>query len=122
MPNASAGRDAATRPAASATVGYDGIAIVQSGTQDLGTATWTVMAQVAADALGFPLDKVRFDLGVSRYAPAPGPGGSQSAASVSPAVQAACLEARGQLMLLLTRDCAWPLVDVEVADMTIENG
>ena len=96
---------------------------MQSGTQDLGTGTLTVMAQVAADALGFPLDKVRFDLGDSRYPPAPGSGGgSQSAASVSPAVQAACLEARGQLMLLLTRDCAWPLVDVEVADMTIENG
>ncbi len=55
-----------SKASARATIGPDGIAVVQSGTQDLGTGTWTVMAQVAADALGFPLDKVRFELGDTR--------------------------------------------------------
>ena len=103
-------------------VGNDGIAVVRSGTQDLGTGTWTVMAQVAADALGFPLDKVRFELGDSDYPAAPGSGGSQSVASVSPAVQNACIEARSQLLLLVGRDAASPLANVAVADLTIENG
>src|SRR5205085_8543987 len=45
------------RPAsASAKILPDGTAIVRSGTQDLGTGTYTVMTQIAADALGFPVD------------------------------------------------------------------
>ena len=111
-----------SKAAARATIGVDGIAIVQCGTQDLGTGTWTVMAQVAADALGFPLDQVRFELGDSRYPPAPVSGGSQSAASVSPAVQAACIEARAQLIGLASRDAASPLANVDTADLTVENG
>ena len=55
----------------------DGTAMVASGTQDLGTGTYTVMTQVAADALGFPPENVplrarRFDAaegaGVGRLA------------------------------------------------------
>ena len=41
----------------------DGTALVQSGSQDLGTGTWTVMTQIAAATLGLPLEKVRFELG-----------------------------------------------------------
>ena len=56
----------------------------RSATHDLGTGTYTVMSQVAADAIGVPVAKVRFELGDSRLPKAPGAGGSQSAASVSP--------------------------------------
>ncbi len=66
----------------------DGTAMVASGTQDLGTGTYTVMTQVAADALGFPPDYVRFALGDSSLPKAPVSGGSQSATSVSPARRA----------------------------------
>ncbi len=111
-----------SKAAAKVTVGNDGVAFVRSGTQDLGTGTWTVMAQVAADALGFPLDKVRFELGDSTYPAAPVSGGSQSAASVSPAVQVACVEARAQLLSLAAKDAASPLANRRVDDMTIENG
>ena len=41
----------------------DGRAVVSSATQDIGTGTYTVMTQVAADALGLPLEQVRFTLG-----------------------------------------------------------
>ena len=61
----------------------------RSGTQDLGTGTYTVMTQVAADALGLPVEQVRFELGDTRLPEAPVSGGSQTAASVGPAVQAA---------------------------------
>lgn len=78
----------------------DGTAMVASGTQDLGTATYTIITQIAADSLGFPIDYVRFALSDSSLPKAPVSGGSQSAASVSPAVQAASMQARDQLMAL----------------------
>jgi len=64
--------------------------VVQTGTQDLGTGTYTVMSQVAADALGVPLQRIRFELGDSSLPPAPVSGGSSTVPSVAPAVQAAC--------------------------------
>ena len=75
----------------------DGTVLVQSGTQDLGTGTYTVMAQLAADALKMPLHRVRFELGDSEFPKAPVSGGSQSAASVGSAVLAAVDSAKGRL-------------------------
>jgi xanthine dehydrogenase YagR molybdenum-binding subunit len=84
----------------------DGTAMVASGTQDLGTGTYTVMTQVCADALGFPPEKIHFALGDSSLPQAPGSGGSQSAASVSPAVHDACMQVRSRL--ISHRQCmAW---------------
>lgn len=80
----------------------DGTALVQSGTQDIGTGTYTIMAQVAAQELGLPLERVRAELGDSTMPAAPVSGGSQSAASVTPAVQAAARAARVKLIRRLT--------------------
>ncbi len=74
----------------------DGTAMVASGTQDIGTGTYTVMTQVAADALGFAPENIHFALGDSSLPKAPVSGGSQSAASVSPAVREAANEARAR--------------------------
>jgi len=68
----------------------DGQVVVQCATQDIGTGTYTVMTQVASDALGIPISRIRFELGDSRLPPAPVSGGSQTVASVAPSVQAAC--------------------------------
>lgn len=68
----------------------DGSVVVQSGTQDIGTGTYTVMSQVAADTLGVNMSRVRFELGDTRLPPAPVSGGSSTAPSVAPAVKAAC--------------------------------
>jgi len=87
----------------------DGTAVVQSGSQDLGTGTYTVMTQVAADAIGLPIERVRFELGDSRMPKAPVSGGSQSVASVSPAVLAAGLAARSKLIDLAIADAKSPL-------------
>ena len=78
----------------------DGNAIVESGTQDIGTGTYTIMQQVAADALGLPLERVRSELGDSAMPDSPVSGGSQSAASVMPAVAAAARAAREELVRL----------------------
>ncbi|HEY1999806.1 xanthine dehydrogenase family protein molybdopterin-binding subunit [Paraburkholderia sp.] len=100
----------------------DGTAMVASGTQELGTGTYTVMTQVAADALGFHPDKIHFALGDSSLPQAPGSGGSQSAASVSPAVHDACIQARNQLIALAQADSASPVYGLDVTDLTIDNG
>ncbi|HEY4040759.1 MAG TPA: xanthine dehydrogenase family protein molybdopterin-binding subunit [Rhodopila sp.] len=67
-----------------------GNVVVQCGTQDIGTGTYTVMTQVASDVLGVPLQRIRFELGDSDLPPAPVSGGSMTVASVAPSVQAAC--------------------------------
>ena len=64
----------------------DGRALVQSGATDLGTGTYTVMTQVAADTLGLTPDKVRFELGDSRLPTAPNSGGSVAGGTVSSSV------------------------------------
>jgi xanthine dehydrogenase YagR molybdenum-binding subunit len=100
----------------------DGTAMVASGTQDLGTGTYTVMTQVCADALGFPPEKIHFALGDSSLPQAPGSGGSQSAASVSPAVHDACMQVRSRLLSLAVADNASPVHGMDLADVSVENG
>ena len=64
----------------------DGAVKVSSASQDIGTGTYTIMAQTAADALGVPVGKITVEIGDSNLPPANYSGGSQTAASVNPAV------------------------------------
>ena len=75
----------------------DGTFLVQAGTQDLGTGTYTIMIQTAAASLGVPVDRVRAELGDTDYPEAPVSGGSTTAASVMPAVQMAAESLRARL-------------------------
>jgi xanthine dehydrogenase YagR molybdenum-binding subunit len=72
----------------------DGTAEVTSAASDMGPGTWTSMTQVAADALGMPIERVKLTLGDSRMPKTPPHGGSMTMASVGSAVQAACRRAR----------------------------
>ena len=83
--------------AARVRVGANGTALVQVGTQDLGTGTYTVMSQIAADTLGIPVERIQFELGDSAFPHAPVSGGSMTVASVGPAVKAACEAVRAKL-------------------------
>jgi xanthine dehydrogenase YagR molybdenum-binding subunit len=122
------GMAAATYPAnrqaasARARMTADGRIIVQSGTQDLGTGTYTVMTQIAAEALGFPMDRVTFELGDSALPEAPVSGGSQSVASVAPAVQAAALALREKLVAMAVADESSPVRGMAPEHIVIENG
>ena len=82
---------------AKATAKPDGTFLIQAGTQDLGTGTYTVMTQLAADALEVPIDKVRFELGDSALPEAPVSGGSMTVGSVGPAVVEACTQLKAKL-------------------------
>jgi xanthine dehydrogenase YagR molybdenum-binding subunit len=79
-------------------VGANGTALIQSGTQDIGTGTYTVMSQIAADTLGMKVDRIQFELGDSNFPHAPVSGGSMTVASVGPAVLAACEAMRDKLL------------------------
>jgi xanthine dehydrogenase YagR molybdenum-binding subunit len=107
---------------ARASITADGQVIVQSGTQELGTGTYTVMTQVAADALGYPPERIRFELGDSDLPEAPVSGGSQSVASVAPAVHAAASALRERLIDLALADSASPVYGASRADIIIESG
>jgi xanthine dehydrogenase YagR molybdenum-binding subunit len=72
----------------------DGTAEVMSASSDMGPGTWTSMTQVAAEALGLPIERVKFTLGDTQLPRAPIHGGSMTMASVGSAVQAACRKAR----------------------------
>jgi xanthine dehydrogenase YagR molybdenum-binding subunit len=72
----------------------NGTAEVTSAASDMGPGTWTSMTQVAAEALGLPIERVKFILGDTRLPKAPVHGGSMTMASVGSAVQAACRRAR----------------------------
>ncbi|MBX9695111.1 MAG: molybdopterin-dependent oxidoreductase, partial [Cyanobacteria bacterium] len=71
----------------------DGSATVCSGTQDIGTGTYTIATQIAADALGLPISKVHFSLGDTDFPEAPLSGGSMTAASAGSAVLEVCQSA-----------------------------
>ncbi|GAA3996048.1 xanthine dehydrogenase family protein molybdopterin-binding subunit [Hymenobacter fastidiosus] len=100
----------------------DGHAVVQSGATDLGTGTYTVMTQVAADALGVTPDKIRFELGDTRLPTAPNSGGSVAAGTVSSAVYMAAQDVWQKLIRLATQDKKSPLFRARPADVAVEQG
>ena len=64
----------------------DGTARVSCATQDVGTGTYTVFAQVVSDRTGISVDKIRVVLGDSSLVPGPTSGGSTATATVLPAI------------------------------------
>lgn len=64
---------------------------------DIGTGTYTILTQVAAEALDLPLDRVRVELGRSDYPLSAGSGGSFGASNSSTAVHRACVALREKL-------------------------
>jgi xanthine dehydrogenase YagR molybdenum-binding subunit len=97
-------------------------AIVQSATHEIGTGTYTVMAQVAADALTLAPEQVRFELGDSRMPQSPVSGGSMTSASTGSAVYETCLAARQKLIELAVADRASPLFGARVEDVVAADG
>jgi xanthine dehydrogenase YagR molybdenum-binding subunit len=71
---------------AAVTLRDDGTARVACGTQDIGTGTYTVMAQMAAERLGLPLSRIEVVLGDTRLPAGPVSGGSMATGSLVPAV------------------------------------
>jgi xanthine dehydrogenase YagR molybdenum-binding subunit len=107
---------------ARAALGLDGVAVVRSAATDIGPGTYTVMTQVAADALGLPLERVRFELGDAAMPPAPLQGGSGLTAALGNAVHAACRQLLQAFVELAATSPASPLHGRAVRDVTVADG
>src|SRR6202035_52647 len=94
----------AARFSADATVQLrdDGTARVACATQDIGTGTYTILAQLASQKAGVPLDKVEVALGDTSLPAGPLSGGSVVTGSLVPAVFAAADNAIGSLLTIAT--------------------
>ena len=107
---------------AKATLFADGHAEILCGTQDIGTGTYTIMTQIAADAFGLPVEKVKVKLGDSDYPKGAQSGGSQVTASVGPAIRAAALGVVSKLVNIAVADQNSPLHGYKEQDIMADNG
>lgn len=114
----------ANRSAAMAVCQYlpNGRGYVGCGSQDLGTGTYTIMADTAATYFGLDPHMVDAELGDSTLPKAPVSGGSQSAASIGPAIQAAAMQAKLKLCELAVDDAGSPLHGLKAADLDAKDG
>jgi xanthine dehydrogenase YagR molybdenum-binding subunit len=74
-------------------IAADGSVIMRVGTQDIGTGQRTLVAMVAADALGLQPSQVTPEIGDTQYGVSGGSGGSTTAASTTPGIRIAALKA-----------------------------
>ncbi len=86
------------KASAKARIDTEGKLTVSSATTDIGTGTYTVMTQIAAQASGVAVENVEFVLGDSSLPTAPLQGGSFTVSSVGTAVQQACEALAGKLL------------------------
>lgn len=100
----------------------NGHAEVSCAASDIGTGTYTIVAQVAADALGLPIENISVRLADSTLPQAPVEGGSWMAASSAHAVLGAAEEIRQELVHLAKAMPGSPLADLDAANATLADG
>jgi xanthine dehydrogenase YagR molybdenum-binding subunit len=100
----------------------DGTCRVASATQDIGTGTYTILAQLAAERTGVPLDKVEVELGDTSLPEGPLSGGSIATGSVVNAVFAAADEAVGMLKMIAVSSPGSPFAGHKPDDLEFKNG
>ncbi|TMD77548.1 MAG: xanthine dehydrogenase family protein molybdopterin-binding subunit [Chloroflexi bacterium] len=100
----------------------DGSAVIQAGTQDFGMGMATVMTQVAADGLGIPLDRVRFEYGDTDLPNTSAAVGSAGAGMVSAAVHAAATALRDQVIAQAIADERSPLHNADPSSLVVSDG
>ncbi|MGM3389238.1 xanthine dehydrogenase family protein molybdopterin-binding subunit [Stutzerimonas stutzeri] len=107
---------------AKACLGPDGRLVVSSATADIGTGTYTVMTQIAAAAMGLPMDRVEFRLGDSSLSQAPLEGGSFTVSSVGSAVQQACEALRQKFLDAAQQSPVSPFTGAKLEEVEFMDG
>ncbi len=100
----------------------DGTIRVASATQDIGTGTYTILAQLASQKTGVPLDKIEVELGDSVLPDGPISGGSMATSSIVPAVFAAADQAIASLLIIAVTTPGSPFVGHKPDDLALERG
>jgi xanthine dehydrogenase YagR molybdenum-binding subunit len=114
----------ANRSASSAKIQLfaDGHAVIYCATQDIGTGTYTILTQIAAEGLGLPMASVQCKLGDSKLPKGPNSGGSQVSASAGGAVWAAALTLKSKAIQLAIADKKSPLFGQAEEGVQAEGG
>jgi xanthine dehydrogenase YagR molybdenum-binding subunit len=99
----------------------NGHAEVACATSDIGTGTYTIMAQVAADMLGLPLDNISIKLGDSSLPQSPVEGGSWIAASVCNGIATTAAAVRNELLRLAKQMAGSPLANAGADDVMLAD-
>lgn len=105
-----------------ARMGADGVVEIRTATSDMGPGTYTSMTQVAADALGVSMTRVRFILGDTDLPEAPVHGGSQTMASVGSGVYTAANMLRDRFIRTAVVDPASPLHGLRPDQVNVNDG
>jgi len=100
----------------------DNTALVQCGAQDIGTGTYTIAAQVAAEALGLDLDSITVRLGDTEFPRVGNSTGGTTSAAVGSAVLLAAQGLRRRVIELAVADAQAPLNGVDADSVTVEKG
>ncbi|MES2595594.1 MAG: xanthine dehydrogenase family protein molybdopterin-binding subunit [Verrucomicrobiota bacterium] len=95
---------------------------VSSATSDIGTGTYTIMTQIAADVMGLDLEAVTFSLGDSTMPFAPPQGGSFTAVTVGSAVKSACDKLARKLFKLARKMDASPFAGTRFEEVELTGG
>jgi xanthine dehydrogenase YagR molybdenum-binding subunit len=107
---------------ARAALSADGRLEVACGTADIGTGTYTILAQIGADAFDLPIEEVSAKVGDTTLPMAPVEGGSWAAASAGNAVQLACAALKEELLKAARGLDDSPLANADVAHVTFADG
>jgi xanthine dehydrogenase YagR molybdenum-binding subunit len=107
---------------ATVTLKSDGTAYTSCGTQDIGTGTYTVFAQVVSDRTGIPVSKIEVVLGDSSLTPGPTSGGSTATATVLPAIVAAADDAIQSLIAIAVKTAGTPFFQQNPETLVMSDG
>ncbi len=108
-----------TGPRATVSINRDGSAEVEHGVQDLGTGSRTMVAIVAAEELGLPLDKVSVRIGDTRMPFGPASGGSTTTPSSAPTIRRAAWQAKQRMAAAIAREWKVPAASVSIDRGTV---
>jgi len=100
----------------------DGSVRIACATQDIGTGTYTILAQLASQKTGVPVDKIEVDLGDSALPDGPISGGSLATSSVIPAVFKAADQAITSLMIVAVSTPGSHFLGHKPEDLAFEGG
>jgi xanthine dehydrogenase YagR molybdenum-binding subunit len=100
----------------------DGTARVSCGTQDIGTGTYTVIAQIVSDKTGIPVDKIDVVLGSSSLPPGPTSGGSTATSTFIPAISDAVNAAVNLVLKVASSTKGSPFQDKDTGAMALTAG
>jgi len=100
----------------------NGHAEVACATSDIGTGTYTIMAQVAADMLGLPLDNISIKLGDSSLPQSPVEGGSWIATSVANGIATTAGAIRDEVLRLAKQIPNSPLANAAPDQVVLADG